>query len=260
MDSVISTNQVFVGTLIFLRIGGILFALPVVGDQPTPVRVRLLLALALTICLYPIIPSSWMPNLALDPFVVANYVIRELLIGVVIGFVARVAFDGIVMASTLVAYQMGFGTGQLFMPDFGGQIDAFTAFHRALIMLIFFTLGLHHIFFTAIMDSFLLIPGGAAQISGSLGPILTEITAGVLVIAVQLSAPILVALLFTMAALGLVARTVPQMNVFVMSFPISFAIGVIVYIATLPMFPSWLQDHFIGTHDQITAALRAMVH
>lgn len=252
-------NQLLVGALAFLRISGILFALPIIGDSPTPVRARILAALALTIGLQPVIPVSWAPAMTVDVLQVAAYVFRELLIGLVTGFFARVAFDGLVMASSIVAYQMGFGTANLFMPDYSERLDSFTAFHRMLVMLIFLSLGLHHIFVAAIVDSFTLIPGGSAAFNGTLASLMIDLTTGMIAISIQLAAPILVALLFTMAALGLVARAVPNMNVFVISFPASFAIGLVVYIATLPFFPAWMRDHFVGSHEQMFAALRTMV-
>src|SRR5687767_6317739 len=128
MNALPDPNQLLIGALAFLRIGGILFALPVIGDAPTPVRVRMLLALALTIGIYPLIPTAWTPNLAVDALQLMAYVMRELMIGLVIGYIARLAFDGALMAASVVSYQMGFGTANLFMPDFSSQLDAFTAF------------------------------------------------------------------------------------------------------------------------------------
>lgn len=252
-------NQLLVGALAFLRITGILFALPIIGDSPTPVRARILAGLALTIGLQPVIPVAWAPALSVDVLQIVAYVLRELFIGLVTGFFARVAFDGLVMAASIVAYQMGFGTANLFMPDYAERLDSFTAFHRMLVMLIFLSLGLHHIFISAIVDSFLLIPGGTATLNGSLASLLINLTGGMIAVSIQLAAPILVALLFTMAALGLVARAVPNMNVFVISFPMSFVIGLVVYIATLPFFPEWMREHFLSSHEQMFAALRTMV-
>lgn len=236
----------------------ILFALPVFGDSPTPVRVRVLASLALTIAMHPLLPPGWVPRLGVDVIAFSFYVAREILVGVVIGFLARAAFDGILMAANIVAYQMGFGTATLLMPEMGGTVDAFTVFHRMIVMLIFLTLGLHHVWISALADSFRLIPGGAALPQGGLGVLLIEVTAGVFATALQLAAPLLVALLFAMAALGLVARTVPQMNVFAMSFPVSFFLGLVIYAATLPFFPSWMQEHFEGGQESLFAALRLL--
>jgi flagellar biosynthetic protein FliR len=250
--------QLLVGALAFLRIGGIVFALPVTGDPPTPVRARLMLALALTMGLYGTLPKTFAPSLAIDVLQIANCVVRELVIGLVIGFLGRVAFDGLLMAANVVAYQMGFGTAGLFMPDFGAQMDGFTAFHRMVIMLLFLTLGLHQVFFAALVDTFRIIPAGHAGLNGSVGVVMITVTAGIFAAALQLAAPILVALLFTMAALGLVARTVPQLNVFTMSFPLSFTIGLVIYIATFPFFPGWMREHFLDVQDGLAAAIRGL--
>lgn len=258
MQGLPDPNQLLIGALAFLRIGGIMFALPIIGDSPTPVRARVLLSLALTVGLYPMIPVGWTPSLAVDVLSIAAYIVKELAIGLTVGFVARMAFDGILMAASIVSYQMGFGTANLFLPDFTSQLDAFSAFHRMVVMLTFLTLGLHHVFIGAVADTFRLIPGGAAQLSGSLGTLLVEITGGIIAIGLQLAAPILVALLFTMAALGLIARTVPNMNIFVMSFPVSFFTGMIVYVATLPFFPHWMQEHFLSTQEQLMGVVRSL--
>ena len=258
MTGLPNPTQLLVGAMAFLRIGGLLLSLPVIGDAPTPVRVRILLSLALTIGLYPAIPASWAPDLATDVLTISSYVVRELAIGLIVGFCARAAFDGIMMAATVVSYQMGFGTASLFLPDYSEKMDSFSAFHRMMVMLIFLTLGLHRIFLTAVIDTFRLIPGGGAHLTGSLVTIIISLTGGILAIAVQLAAPILVALLFTMAAIGLIARAVPNMNAFLMSFPASFIIGMVVYIATLPFFPGWMQDHFISIQEQIHGIIRSM--
>ncbi len=255
MQALPDPNQLLVGALAFLRIGAIIFALPMFGDSPTPIRVRVLLSLAITIGIFGVIPPNWSPNLQADVLVVTSYILREILVGLTIGFCARVAFDGMMMAAAVVAYQMGFGTANLYLPDYNEKMDGFSAMHRMLLMLIFLSLGLHQIFFTAIADTFLLIPGGAATFSGSGASIIVKLTSGILAIAIELAAPILVALLFTMAALGLVARAVPNMNAFIMSFPLSFTVGLVIYIATLPLFPNWMSTHFDDVKGQIHSAV-----
>lgn len=219
---------------------------------------RVLASLALSIAMQPLLPDGWAPQLGVDLIVFALYVLRELVIGLVIGYLARVAFDALLMAANLVAYQMGFGTATLFLPEMGGTVDSFTVFHRMIVMLIFLSLGLHHIWISALADSFRFIPGGMALPQAGLGVLIADLTASIFTTAVQLAAPILVALLFAMAALGLIARTVPQMNVFNMSFPISFFLGLIIYIATMPFFPPWILDYFSGQQDNFFAALRLM--
>ena len=253
-------SQLLAMALVFLRISVILFALPIIGDPPTPILARILIAVALTAGIYPIVPSTFAPRLDADVVVIFSYVVREVLVGVVVGYIARIAFDCLLMASSIVGYQMGFGTASLFVPDAGQNMDAFTAFHRLIIMLIFLALDLHHIFIAAIVETFRVVPGGLGGMHGSLASTMITATASTFSIAIQLAAPILVALLFTMAGLGLVARTVPQMNVFTMSFPVSFFVGIMVYIATFPLFPDWMRDHFMNQKDVMMTAIRGLVN
>lgn len=246
------------GALIFIRIGGILFTLPIFGDQPISPRFRVLLAVAVGFCMAPIVPIHWLQKCPTDLLAFVFMVIREILIGIVIGFVGRIAFDGLVMAASICGYQMGFGTAGLLVPDAGQSLSGFEAFHRIVMILIFFSLNLHHLFFQAIVETFKVIPAGGAIYHADFGEYMTSVTAMIFSVAIQFGAPILIALSFTMTVLGLVARAVPQMNVFTMSFPISFFIGLLVYLATLPFFPQWISEHFYRNHENMLLAIKGL--
>ena len=126
------------------------------------------------------------------------------------------------MAASFVGYQMGFGTANIMMPGSDTQMNAFTSFHRIFILLVFLSLNLHYIYLHAITKSFQIVPAGMGLPTGEFIQIILQSTSEIFKVSLQLAAPMLVALLFSMAALGLVARTVPQMNVFTLSFPLSF--------------------------------------
>jgi flagellar biosynthetic protein FliR len=256
MMAIPNPTQLLIGAVSFLRIGGIIFTMPVFGDNPTPLQARIILSVCLTVALYPFYSRPWelspFPN---DLLVFFSLVLKELIIGLVLGLVARLGFDGIVAAASVVASQMGFGSDRLFLVDLESEIDGFSALHRMVIMIIFLSLGLHSVFFAALMESFRLIPPGGAGISGPLLNILITATGNILSIAIQLAAPVLIALLFTTAALGLVSRAVPQLNAFSMSFPISFIVGLIVYAATIPLFPDWISSHSEDTKVLLHAVM-----
>ncbi len=241
----------------FLRIGAILFALPIFGDAPVPIRTRLMLAAALTGVVAPTLASGWaqVPN---DPIGYLPLILREISIGLVIGFTSKIIFEGVVMAASVVGFQMGFGAANLFIPDAGQQMNSFTALHRLIVMLIFFSLNLHHLFISGIIETFRTIPAGAAIIGPNLVELLSDLTASIFQIGIQLAAPVLISLIFTMAALGLMARTVPQLNVFALSFPISLFVGMVIYAATLPLYPTWLQERFLEGYDKTLTAIRQM--
>ena len=251
-------ERVIEAVLIFVRISGIVFALPVFGDQPVPVRTRLMLSVALAFAVAPMMDGRYLSRIPNDVILLGIIVFKELLIGLLVGFIARTAFAGILMGASIVAYQMGFGTANLIMPDFDAHIDSFSAFHRVFVMSIFLGLDLHHVFLRAMFRSFEVVPAGAAVVHGNLAMLLIKATAGLFMVAMQLAAPLLIALLFTMAALGLVSRAVPQMNVFTMSFPASFFVGLMIYIATLSLYPNWITSHIHLTEESMWLTLRGM--
>lgn len=259
----INTEQILTATAVLLRITGIITLLPLFGEGAVPVRIRLMLAVALTAGIYPLLPPEYgaiMGAAVTSGFgAMAMLIIKEMMVGIVLGYVAKLAFDGIVMAANVVGIQMGFNTSNIFLPESGDSTNGFSALHRLLIILVFLSLNMHHIYLNSIYDSFRLIPLGFAWPTAELTQVLVHISATLFVTALQLAAPTLVGLLFATAALGLISRAVPQANVFVLSFPISFFTGLFIYMAMLPMLPGWLREHFMGSQTHMMTALAAMV-
>jgi flagellar biosynthesis protein FliR len=154
---------------------------------------------------------------------------------------------------------MGFGSGKLFLPDFEGELDGFTAFHRMIVMLIFLSLDLHAVFFNALVKSFELIPMGSVKAGNSLFYQLIQLSSGILSVSIQLASPVLISLLFSTTALGLMSRAVPQLNAFSMNFPISFLIGLIFYISIIPMFPDLIGNHWNQVQESIFMSIKTLV-
>ena len=247
-----------VWVLAFVRIGAILATLPILGDEPVPVRVRILLAVAVCLVIIPVLPGDW---IALQPNDIIGFALavgQQVLLGGIIGFVAKIIFDGLVAAASVCGYQMGFGTASLMMPGVGERLDGFQALHRVFVILIFFSLNLHHLFFEAIFQSFQLVKPGHLHLTRDLAEYLLRCTSGIFSVALQLAAPVLIALSFTMVALGLVARTVPEFNVFTASFPASFFVGLTVYLACLPFFPGWISDQVMSVKDGLQAMIMGL--
>jgi flagellar biosynthetic protein FliR len=244
-------------SLVLLRISAILFTLPIFGDANTPVRVRILMSVALGFGFFHLIPPTWGvvdPKSSLE---VGLLVFKELMLGFILGFVAKTVFEAIISAAGVVGFQMGFGTSSMFLPDVDPQSNSFTLLHRSFMILIFLSLSLHHLFIQSIADSFVVVPVGALQFNGNVMDQILKGSINLFVIGLQLAAPILIALMFTMAALGLIARTVPQLNVFIISFPLSFFVGLLIYLATLPLYPNWINSKFKDMRSELVQAMTA---
>ena len=248
----ISIHLEYIMTLcaIFIRTLSILFPLPLFGDESVPLHIKISLAIALSFGFAPFISSLWLNQVPMSTLPIVTMVVQEVILGALIGFLSRFIFDAVMMGANLVGYQMGFGTANLMLPGTTEQINSFTALHRILAILIFLSLNLHLVMIEGILDSFYHIPPGKAVLHGELGQVVIRTSATIFSSALQLSSPVLISLLFTMAALGLLAKTVPQLNVFTLSFPLSFMIGLFVWIASLNIFPNWLEIHFNSVlHD-----------
>ena len=241
--------------LVFLRVGSMLFAMPFFGDSVVSNKIKTVLSCSLTVGVYIIVPTDWLPN---KSYTMIEFVLIgcwEIILGLSIGYLSKMFFEGLIMAASFVGYQMGFGTANILMPGTDSQMNAFTSFHRIFILLVFLSLNLHYIYIHAITKSFILIPAGQGLPNGALVEFIINTTSEIFLVSLQLAAPMLVALLFSMAALGLVARTVPQMNVFTLSFPLSFFCGLIVYLSMTPFLPQWLRAYYLKKSEELILAL-----
>jgi flagellar biosynthetic protein FliR len=236
----LSLNEFTLFTLVLGRVAGIFSSLPLFGGERVPMNIRVLLTLAITLVCFPILklsPQS-LPSDFPSLFLV---VISETLIGFTLGIVAKSVFGAVEFCGQIVGMQMGFSMASLFDPAMGQQ-QLMSLFQSLLAMLLFLTLGAHHIFIRAMVESYTLIPIGGWHVSGELIAFLVTTTSGIFILGVKLAAPVMVALLATSVVLGVMARSFPQMNIFMISMPLNIAIGfmalglsLLVFLHTLEM-------------------------
>lgn len=241
----------------FVRMTAIFFALPFFGDHPVSPQIRVLLSLACTIFFFPLVTDHYGKITSLEPLSIVLLLGKEIIVGISLGWLARIIFDGLVMAASIVGFQMGFGMSNLLLPGSDAQINSFTALHRLIVILFFLSLNFHQIYIEAAFRSFSIVPLGSLTFSPEWFKHIVSQSSYIFEIAIQLAAPILIALLFAMASLGLIARTVPQMNVFTMSFPLGFFIGLATYAVASPFFPSWLKRYYLTQGESL---IRGLIH
>lgn len=255
--SLITPDMILKWSMIFIRCGSILFFLPIFGDEQVPARIRIFLSIGCAFLLYPVVPSSKILSsvTSLELMTMSLVLLKEIFVGFTIGFVARMLVDLVIMSSSMVGYQMGFGMANVLLPGSTDQTTAFTVLNKFLFLLIFLSLNLHHILLAALAESFNVVPIDVIAPNSGLGIELIHTTSDLFLICMQLAAPVLIGLLFTMAALGLMARVVPQLNVFTLSFPFSFFIGLMIYISTMALMPTWIENYGLEYLDKIRTML-----
>lgn len=180
------------------------------------------------------------------------------MIGVMIGFIGRLIFDGIQLAGQLIGFQMGFAIVNVIDPVNNEQVSIIAQFQYLIAMLVFLILNGHHIFLYSIAESFRIIPPLGFHFSGELIQVIVVFVKNMLEVAIKTGAPIIAVLLFTSVGMGLIARTVPQINIFIVGFPLQIAIGLISVGITLPVFFRVLGSYFTNLEGEIISLLRLM--
>ena len=252
----ISLMQLQMFLLIFLRVGAILMSMPVFTSKSIPVLFNFGLALAASIILFPLLDVKVFPVLT-NLGSLAIGAIGEILIGITIGMTINLIFIGLQIAGQISGYQMGLAIAQVMDPDAGEQVPLLAQFFQLFAFLIFLSINAHHWFLMALADSFQLVPPFGFKISGSLMEQLIQVAGNMFVIAIKVGAPVIAALLLTSIAFGLIARTVPQMNVFFVAMPLKIIIGLLFIGFSLPYLSSFLKAVFGSLGNSIFLLMKA---
>ena len=249
--------QLQVFFLIFIRVGAILMTMPIFKSQSIPILFKAGLAMAASLALFPILKSENFPVFAgLAPLAVG--VLGEILLGIAIGLAINLIFVGLQLAGQLAGYQMGLAIAQVMDPSAGQQLPLLAQFYQMFALLIFLTVNAHHWFLKALADSYQLVPPFGFHLSSSLINQLMSMAGNMFVIAIKVGAPVIAAMLLTSLAFGLVARTVTQMNVFIVAMPMKIGIGLFFIGVSLPYLSSFLKTLFSKLGDTIMLMLRAV--
>lgn len=252
----ISLAQFTLFTLVMGRMAGIFAALPLFGGERVPRSIRAAAILSMTLVCFPILNlrGQTLPTDFISLFVM---VISETLIGITLGITARALFGAVEFCGQMVGMQMGFSMSSLFDPAMGQQ-PLMAVFQGLLASLLFLTMGVHHVFIKAMVESFSVIPLGGWHMSGELMTFLISTTSGIFVLGIKLAAPVMVSLLAATVMLGIMARAFPQMNVFMISMPLNIGVGFLALGLSLLVFMHTLEVSFGGLSRQIETVFRLL--
>ena len=239
------------------RIGGIVAAFPMLSGRAVPAQIKIALVVMLGLVLSPLIR---LPPLSRDAIEMTAGLMSELLIGLVIGLAVRLLFGAFEMAGELLGTQMGFGAVQLLDPMTSQQSPLIGEYFRMIASLVFLSLNAHMVVVAAIVSSYDSIPPFAARLSPAVGEEVLQLSQHMFLVALQLSAPVLVAMILINVLLAMLGRAVAQINVFVLSFPLTIAGGLLVLGLALPYTVSLFEREFMGLRDTIESLLRVLGH
>lgn len=236
------------------RVGALVAALPLFGSAQVPAQVRLGFALLLTLLVFPLAQPS-LPTQELPALGLGIIVVQEILLGALIGLIARLVFTAVQMGGAVVGYQMGFAAANIFDPQTQSQNSLISQFQHTLALLLFLALDAHYLFFEAMVRSFRLLPPGHLNLGGEAVPFLMGLAGNMFSLGVQLSAPILAVLLISGFILGILARIFPQLNVLLLSFPINIGVAFLVIGLTLSLVAALLGREFGALEERLNQLL-----
>jgi flagellar biosynthesis protein FliR len=217
----------------FLRVLALFGSMPLLAQRSVPVRLRVALAFLIALCAQASLPE--MPTVALDSAQAFLIVIQQLLIGLSLGFAARVVFAAIELGGELVGLQMGLNFAGFFDPATGGQTTAVSRFYGVSVSWLFIVINGHLLLIAAVVQSFHAFPVGPEPFAFLRSVQPQAWGAEIFRLGLWIALPMVAMLLFVNLVLGIVSRVAQQMNVFAIGFPITVSVGLLGVLLTLPM-------------------------
>jgi flagellar biosynthetic protein FliR len=220
--------------LILLRTGGIVFTMPLFGDRLVIPQVKIGLVLFLALALLGVVPIEPLA-FPMQPLALAVLAFKELGLGVMVGFVFRVLFGALAAAGQLIGFQMGFGIANVAYPGFEFQGSVISAFLNLLGILLFFALDIHYLFLRMLQKSFEIIPiGNGLHLGVSVQTLTVDLIRSFFRLSLEIALPVTLMLLAVGFILGIIARLTPQLNIFIVSFPLTIQVGLLMLLLCLP--------------------------
>lgn len=220
---------------ILIRISSIFVISPIFGRRNLPNIFKIGFSLMVTLLLINVVNLPNPVNLvSMYDFTAAA--IKELLVGLILGYISFLVFSAIYLAGQIIDTQMGFGMVNVLDPIANIQIPITANLYYTLAMIIFLSMNGHHMLIEALVKSYDVVPIGTAVFSNSMIPQMVSMMGYIFIIALKISAPVIAAILIVDIALGILSRTMPQMNIFVVGMPLKIFIGLIVVMITIPTF------------------------
>src|SRR6201986_3221516 len=237
--------------LVFARVGAMVMLMPALGEDDIPMRVKLSIALLLTLVLLPLHRSAYQIDMnSLSGLLVL--MLHEIIIGIILGATARVTLSALQVAGSVIAQQMGLGFVTAVDPTQGQQGVLVGNFLTMLGITMLFATDSHHLIIEALSDSYKIFSPGETMMAGDVASLATQAFAAAFKIGLQLSAPFLVfGLVFNMG-LGVLARLMPQRQVYFVGVPLSIFAGFLILGLVIAAMMGTFLDYFIGVmHDMM---------
>ncbi len=205
------------------RILGFIASAPLWSTAAIPQRTRLILGLAITLAIAPALPP--MPDVQPASLAGLWIMVQQMLIGIGMGFAARIVFAAFDLAGEFMGFQMGLGFATFYDPLRGSQTPVVAEFVGLIALLLFLSMNGHLLYFATLAQSFVALPVSATPLAAESWLNLVRLGGTIFSAGLLLSLPVVVALMITNIALAVLTRAAPQLNIFALGFPLTLIGG-----------------------------------
>jgi flagellar biosynthetic protein FliR len=210
-------SRFLVFALVLARTGALVATAPIFGSQALPRRIRALLALTMSFLVTPVYLGSSLPPVRYTSEL-AHLFVNEVLVGLLLGMGINILFAGIQVAGQIVSQMSGLSLADVFNPGFEEDVSVFSQLFYFLTLAVFVAVGGHRIVTEALLETFAAVPPGHAALGETFVDVLVGILTQSFELGIRAAAPLLTALLISNLVLGLISRTLPQINVIAVGF------------------------------------------
>jgi flagellar biosynthesis protein FliR len=248
--------QLVLFVMIFLRCVTLIALAPVLGHLSIPLQVKAALGMFMSFVLYPLMAARH-PEVDLHLFALTLMAMQEVLTGLFIGFAMGLVFAGVRAAGELIGFDLGLSIATAFDPETGSN-NIVGAFLYLVMLLVFILINGHHFVLQALVLSYDSIPIGGFTLSGPVADQLLAMSGIIFIVGLKCAAPIIVASFLMNVALAILARVAPQVNVFMVSFPVKIGVGLLVLMSAAPLIIFAFKHLLTGFEEDIVQLIRVM--
>jgi len=228
-------NNVETYFLLLMRVSGIFTSTPFLGSESMPTQMRVACAFLLSLLLLPVqLATSGPVHLPGQTYIFVMVVVKEVLLGVLLGFIATVAIDGIRLAGELIGSQVGFGMISVADPESQQEESIMEIFYFMVFSLSFLTVNGHHMIISAVAQSISVVPLGIVNYSKGFFTEIFSKVPEIFIVSLKIALPVTIPVIMVTLVLGIISKAVPRLEVFLISFPINVMVGFLVMMIYLP--------------------------
>ncbi|BCN31518.1 flagellar biosynthetic protein FliR [Anaeromicropila herbilytica] len=242
--------------LILVRISTFIFTAPIFNLSDVPIRVKAGLSLFITIVLSQVIVYT--PLQYVGDIGYASLLIKEAIVGLIIGFVANICSTIVLFAGEIIDMEIGFSMVQILDPVSKNTTTITGNFYSYLVTLMLLVTNLHHFLIQAIVDVYKAIPIGGAKISANMYVIMVRFVVDFFVIGFRIVLPVFAATLLVNVVLAILAKVAPQLNMFVVGLQLKVFVGLFILLLIVGLLPSVTEFIFDEMQKMMEMAIKAM--